>query len=209
MIRVRVSASSPVVRVGLETLLREDPRFAVVTSNSAGPPGVGVRDAHANVLLIEIASADKLRNSRSSRLGDETPTVLLVDHLGRADLRRALNSGARAILPRDATGAEIVAAIEAASAGLTVFGSEEMDTLLPVMNESAAAEAILDEALSARELEVLAMMAEGLGNKEIAARLSISEHTVKFHVSSILGKLSAATRGEAVARGVREGLITI
>jgi hypothetical protein len=53
------------------------------------------------------------------------------------------------------------------------------------------------------------MLAEGLGNKDIAARLKISEHTVKFHVSSILGKLRATTRGEAVARGVREGLVVI
>ena len=68
---------------------------------------------------------------------------------------------------------------------------------------------IQGEALSSRELEVLAMVAEGLGNKDIAARLKISEHTVKFHVSSILGKLRATTRGEAVARGVREGLVVI
>jgi DNA-binding NarL/FixJ family response regulator len=58
-------------------------------------------------------------------------------------------------------------------------------------------------------MEVLAMMAEGMANKEIAAQLKISEHTVKFHVSSILGKLAVSSRGEAVARGVRDGLIMI
>lgn len=68
---------------------------------------------------------------------------------------------------------------------------------------------VLSIDLSSRGLEVLAMLAEGLGNKDIASRLKISEHTVKFHVSSILGKLRASTRGEAVAHGVREGLIVI
>jgi len=63
------------------------------------------------------------------------------------------------------------------------------------------------EPLSDRESSVLALMAEGAGNKEIAARLGISEHTVKFHVSSILNKLGAATRTEAVTRGYKEGLI--
>jgi DNA-binding NarL/FixJ family response regulator len=63
------------------------------------------------------------------------------------------------------------------------------------------------EPLTPREIDVLSLLAEGAGNKEIAARLHISEHTVKFHVSSILGKLGAATRTEAVTRGYKEGLI--
>ena len=102
-----------------------------------------------------------------------------------------------------------MAAIEGAAVGPTVLSSEDMDVLLPADPEVVPADAIPGEALSSRELEVLAMLAEGLGNKDIAARLKISEHTVKFHVSSILGKLRATTRGEAVARGVREGLVVI
>jgi len=94
-----------------------------------------------------------------------------------------------------------------AATGLIVLSGEDMFALLPADAETS--EFIPDEALSSRELEVLAMLAEGLGNKDIAARLKISEHTVKFHVSSILGKLRATTRGEAVARGVREGLVVI
>jgi DNA-binding NarL/FixJ family response regulator len=65
------------------------------------------------------------------------------------------------------------------------------------------------EQLTAREREVLAFMSDGLGNKEIAARLGISEHTVKFHTSSILGKLSVASRTEAVTQGIRRGLIAL
>ena len=102
-----------------------------------------------------------------------------------------------------------MAAIEGAAAGLVVLSSEDMDALLPADAEAVPGEFISGEALSSRELEVLAMLAEGLGNKDIAVRLKISEHTVKFHVSSILGKLRVTTRGEAVARGVREGLVVI
>ncbi len=208
MTRVLVIASSPIVRAGLETVLREDPRFAVLATPGAGSSAARIRDARPDVLLIEIALADKLPAQAFMR-DDAPPTVLLADHLGRAELRRALHSSVRAVLPRDATGPEIMAAVEGVAVGLAVLSSEDMDALLPTTAEAASADFIPGEALSSRELEVLTMLAEGMGNKEVATRLKISEHTVKFHVSSILGKLRVTTRGEAVARGVREGLIVI
>ena len=207
MTRVLVVASSPVVRAGLEAMLREDARFTVLTNPN--PATALSRNARPDVLLTEMATADRLAAHSAFIRDDAPPTVLLADHLGRSELRRALHSGVRAVLPRDATGSEIIAAIEGAAAGLIVLSSEDMDVLLPADAEVVPADVIPGEALSARELEVLAMLAEGLGNKDIAARLKISEHTVKFHVSSILGKLRATTRGEAVARGVREGLVVI
>jgi two-component system, NarL family, response regulator YdfI len=209
MTRVLVVASSPIIRAGLEALLREDSRFAVLASPGAGSSSARVRDVRPDVILIEIATADKLATLPGFTLDDAPPTVLLADHLGRGELRRALHSGVRAILPRDANGQEIVAAIEGAAVGLTVLSSEDMDVLLPFAVEAVTADVVTGEALSSRELEVLGMLAEGLANKDIATRLEISEHTVKFHVSSILGKLGVTTRGEAVARGVRRGLIVI
>jgi DNA-binding NarL/FixJ family response regulator len=207
MTRILVMASSPIVRAGLETMLREDSRFTVLTNPHAST--APARNARPDVLLIEMAVADRLARHSAFIRDDAPPTVLLADHLGRAELRRALHSGIRAVLPRDATGPEIMAAIEGAATGLIVLSSEDMDALLPADAEVVPTDVIPGEALSSRELEVLAMLAEGLGNKDIAARLKISEHTVKFHVSSILGKLRATTRGEAVARGVREGLVVI
>jgi NarL family two-component system response regulator YdfI len=209
MTRVKVVASSPVVRAGLEALLREDPRFVVLSSGGVPLPGARAQDSTADVVLMEVASANKLATLAQPRHGEGPATVLLADDLGRAELQRILHAGVQAVLRRDATGPEIIAAIEAAAAGLTVLSSDEMDALLPSALETGAAGIIPDEPLSVREQEVLAMMAEGLGNKEIATRLKISEHTVKFHVSSILAKLRAATRGEAVARGIREGLVVI
>ena len=113
------------------------------------------------------------------------------------------------MLGHEAAQHEILAAIEAVSAGLTALAPEQMDLLLPSAADNDESEPWLHEALTARESEVLAMLAEGTSNKEIAARLKISEHTAKFHVSSILAKLGATTRTEAVSRGVRQGLIVI
>ncbi len=125
-----------------------------------------------------------------------------------------LRSGVSAVLPNTATGEEILAAVEAALAGLIVLPRDALEIFeeTPPMQEanhesSALGLEPLTETLTPRERQVLNMMAEGFGNKEIAWRLQISEHTVKFHVSSILAKLGASSRTEAVTRGLRRGLI--
>jgi DNA-binding NarL/FixJ family response regulator len=107
------------------------------------------------------------------------------------------------MLPREAAPEQIVAALYAASAGLVAIPAESSSLVVPAATESVA------ENLTPREMETLEMLAEGLSNKQIAARLSISEHTAKFHVNSILGKLNAATRTEAVMRGLRTGLLKV
>lgn len=204
MIRVHIIASSPVVRAGLEAMLRETPGLSMLSSGQTN-----WFHAQADVQLIELRSGTGRLGGQAGFVGDDAPPiVLLADHLGRAELRHVLHAGVRAVLPRDAAAGEIIAAIQAAAAGLFVISSEDMDALLPAEPEPAGG-FVQGEALTAREMQVLSMLAEGWANKEIAVRLKISEHTVKFHVSSILGKLGAATRGEAVARGMREGLVVI
>jgi DNA-binding NarL/FixJ family response regulator len=113
----------------------------------------------------------------------------------------------RAILPADASASEILAAIEAAAAGLAVVDVRDLEGLLAASVPQAAEEGATP--LTARELEVLRMLAEGAANKTIAWKLGISEHTVKFHVAQILGKLGAGTRTEAVTVGIRKGLILL
>jgi DNA-binding NarL/FixJ family response regulator len=116
----------------------------------------------------------------------------------------------RAVLPRDSSAQEIAAALEAVTQDLVAITPEVLETLLPTASEDREEESeYLQEPLTSRETEVLALLAEGAGNKEIATNLNISEHTAKFHVSSILSKLGAATRTEAVTRGYRLGLIFI
>jgi DNA-binding NarL/FixJ family response regulator len=101
-----------------------------------------------------------------------------------------------------------VAAVHAAAAGLLVVPVEEGVVLSP-MHETMQEPEETIELLTPREMDVLEMLAEGLSNKLIAHRLSISDHTAKFHVNSILAKLNAGTRTEAVTRGIRLGLIKI
>lgn len=115
-----------------------------------------------------------------------------------------VDGAVRASLPPDISPEEMAATLVAVDAGLFVIHpnhrarTASYDSLRPAHTP-----------LTARETEVLAMLAEGLGNKIIAGRLGISENTVKFHVSSIMDKLEAGSRTEAVARGLRQGLVII
>jgi len=123
-------------------------------------------------------------------------------------LAAALRAGVRAVSPREVSAEQLTAAIQAVAAGLVVVTHDEVASSV-AESIPAPAHAELAEPLTPREREVLQMMAAGLANKEIAAKLAISEHTVKFHVASILGKLGASTRTEAVSNGIRHGLILL
>lgn len=220
MIRVLVVAASAVVRAGLEGMLRDDGRFQPVRRAPAFDnfaslawPSAGSLSAGspADAILADVPDRRALAPFLVPAAdAGGPPVVLLADDLARRDLRRAWAAGARALLPRDAAPPEILAALEAAAAGLVVLDAERLPLLLP-----PAGAAVLDldapvlDALSARESEVLALLAHGLSNKTIAARLRISEHTVKFHVSAILSKLGAASRAEAVAKGIKDGLLVL
>ena len=106
-----------------------------------------------------------------------------------------------ALLQQNSTSEQIISAIHSSSIGLLTLDS----SLVP----QPEAHEDLSEELTPRESEVLRLLAEGFGNREIANRLNISEHTIKFHIRSILAKLGAATRTEAVTRGLRAGLIEL
>jgi len=137
--------------------------------------------------------------------------VVLVDEPAPDWTSRALRSGVYGLLPRDASAADIYSAIEAAHRGLLLLDPALAQEVFASKTNVRFAESGPEqlEELTPREIEVLGMMAEGLGNKEIAARLSISDHTVKFHISSILAKFGAATRTEAVTIGIRRGLVLL
>jgi DNA-binding NarL/FixJ family response regulator len=117
----------------------------------------------------------------------------------------AASSGARGIVLRDSAPDRLVAALQAVARGLVVIDPQLRD-LLPRRRTAPSA---LAEPLTPREHEVLQLLAEGRSNKSIAARLGISEHTAKFHVNAILGKLGAATRTEALAQAARLGLVLL
>ncbi len=210
MIRVLVWAKSAITRAGLEAIVRADPRFEVAENLSRTADLLSaMRESAPDAILIDTSDISIARGLPGvSALPAAPALVALVDSTRRADILRALQSGARAILWRESHPREVTAALQAAHDGLIVFSPEILEVLLPASAELAGSDDLPPgEPLTAREIDVLSLLAEGAGNREIAARLHISEHTVKFHVSSILAKLGAATRTEAVTRGYKEGLI--
>jgi DNA-binding NarL/FixJ family response regulator len=182
VIRVQIAATSAVVRAGLESLI-------------ASSPDLTITDSYADVVLAAV-QLDELMPAPA--------IVLLGDAAWTAD---ALRLGVRAVLPPDAGAAEILAAIQAAAAGMAVIDPRELESLVAAGVPQPVAEAATP--LTAREREVLRMLADGAANKTIAWKLGISEHTVKFHVAQILAKLNAGTRTEAVTLGIRQGLILL
>jgi DNA-binding NarL/FixJ family response regulator len=207
MIRVLIKASSPVVRSGLTGLLRPFPQIQIVegSSNDFDSSEDALSGSQADVVLTATES-DESSLAEIERTANEAPLILLASD--RAERAEAFRHGVRAVLPNHVTGPQIVAAIEAVAAGLGVFDPEEIDQLVTLGTTNETPEKLL-EALTPREIQVLRAMAEGLGNKEIAVRFGISENTVKFHVGSVMGKLGAASRTEAVMLGIRHGLVLI
>jgi two-component system, NarL family, response regulator YdfI len=213
MIRVLIVASSSISRSGLETLLRASSSLQIVGLISEfGQLAEKVEELQPDVVVAEITGQDTALPEEIPKLSEEAPVaiVLLVDDANSERDLDAFRNGARAVLPRNMSPDGIIAAVEAVGAGLAVLLPEGLDSLLregSVSHRSVSPPLV--EALTPREIEVLGMMVEGWGNKEISARLGISEHTVKFHVASIMGKLNASSRTEAVTSGIRHGLIML
>ena len=131
------------------------------------------------------------------------PLVVLTPHARRM-AAQALRAGARAVLGVGADAAQIAAAAISVFHGLLAMPADVAQSLDPPATLAAA-----PEPLTPRELEILGLLAGGDSNKTIAARLSISVHTVKFHISSILAKLGVGSRTEAVALGLRLGIVLL
>ena len=219
MIRVFIIADSPLARTDLEDLLKARAIKIAGSAANLETAEALLLDADGDVVLIDAIDADSEQSRRSlqdlmqalvdSGLPSELAVVVLADHLPRPASTAALRAGVRAVLPRDVSPDQLVIALEAAASGLVVLHPTDVEDALPAPAAASSALAELAEPLTRREREVLQMLAAGFGNKGIASRLTISEHTVKFHVTSILGKLGAETRTEAVSLGIRRGLVLL
>ena len=200
MIRLLIAAPSDIVRSGLEALAASSPELRVVGSFSDLS---GAVDLRSDVVL----AAFPLEEVAAAMDGPSAPLVLLTNDAEPTWTVEGLRLGVRAVLPRDVSQAAILAAVEAAANGLAVLDPKDLDALL---SSTRAAHSVNETStLTTRELEVLRMMAEGAANKIIAWKLGISENTVKFHVASILAKLAAASRTEAVTMGIRKGFVLL
>lgn len=187
MIRVAIIGESLLRREALARVLADDERFDIVEARR----GVDV------IVVIE---------PRWEDLPNDGPPMVVLGGGVPPDV--PLEGVIRACLPPDALPAEVAAAISAAACDLTCLTQAQVRRWLRA-SVPHSDEPVMMERLTPRELQVLRMLAGGLGNKEIAGQLGISDHTAKFHVAQILAKLGAGSRAEAVVIGIRRGLVPI
>jgi DNA-binding NarL/FixJ family response regulator len=209
MVRIVIVAPTLAVRAGLRALLAAEGKMEVIAEASRlsdlnpVPPELDV------FVLAAGFEMDELRQALSS--GEAAGVLLLIEE-GVAGVQSLAQLPTRAwgVLPLDSSAEELQAAVNAINEGLIVGEKSIMEPLFRRLVYSEEVEADFNiEMLTDREAEVLQLLAQGLANKQIAAALGISEHTVKFHVSAIYGKLGAASRTEAVRIGVRRGWVTL
>ncbi|MEW6085467.1 MAG: response regulator transcription factor [Chloroflexota bacterium] len=191
MIRVLLKVSSPALRAGLQALLAFDRAIKVVNDS--------LDEENEADVIIASASPASFSDGESAPPASAGILLLSDDQPNVEEMKRA--SRVWGILPTDSSAEELTAAIHALSQGLIVGAPHLLFASESEVTERAP--------LTERELEVLGLLARGLANKQIAVELGISEHTVKFHVSSIYNKLAVTNRTEAVRAGLRGGWIAL
>ena len=209
-IRVLVIAPALAVRLGLRALLSADQAIDVI-GEAPALSGFDSLLSGADILVIASSSGSDLDFQSILPATASTGVLLLVEDSPPSGWEiPSLHGRAWGLLPLDSSVEELAAAVHAVFEGLVVGLPALIEPLLesrpPARGDQPAS---LVEPLTHREIEVLQLLAQGLANKQIAAALGISEHTVKFHVSGIYTRLGAASRTEAVRLGVRLGLIVL
>jgi DNA-binding NarL/FixJ family response regulator len=197
VIRVQLDISSPALRAGLRALLSSDETIRIINDSLN-------EDSEADVVITSASHASisgrTLNASHEFDSGSTAATLFLSDdRLNAREMMRV--SRVWGVLPTEASAEELAAAVHALSQGLIV-GTATL--LFESENEPLSHGPLTD-----RESEVLGLVAKGLANKQIAVALGISEHTVKFHVSSIYSKLNVTNRTEAVREGLRGGWVAL
>jgi DNA-binding NarL/FixJ family response regulator len=210
VIRIAIADDHPVVREGLVAMLETEPDFQVVGTASTGAEAVVLvagMDPDVMLLDLELPELDGVGVLR--RLAaDGTRVKVIVFTVFDTDERiiAAVEAGAAGYLLKGAPRAELFAAVRTVAAGGSLLAPAASSAVLRRVRGEAAGGG---PSLTPREHDVLEALARGLGNKQIAAQLGVSERTVKFHVSSLFGKLGAGNRTEAVTIAARTGLVTI
>jgi len=210
-LRIAIVAAAPLVQAGLSRAVEASDRFelvAVAVSMHALRAALIQQSAlQIDVAIVETNAAEDPVATRAAL--DAGLRLVLLSDAEPIQLAPLVTAGA-ACLPTAAGDREIAAAVDAVAAGLVAMRSDFFrETLHKAAGANERRPVELVEPLTPRELQVLRLLAGGFANKHIAHDLRISEHTAKFHVGRILGKLDAATRAEAVAIGLRDGLILL
>lgn len=211
-LRVLIVARRPVERAGLRGLLDGVSGVSIVgVARSVEEAAQTRQSAEMDVVLAawDEGGVEASLALTESLARDGKPLVLLGDAPAPTDLARLVRAGLRGFLLGDSGAEEACAAIAAVARGLLVVDPLLARAVPGLAGSTSLAAIPMDSALTERESEVLQLLALGLPNKAIARRLDVSEHTVKFHVGSILAKLDAGSRTEAVTRAARRGLLVL
>lgn len=211
-IRILLADDHPVVRDGLAAILGTQPDFEVVGMAATGLEAVRLAaEAAPDVVLLDLAmpemdGVEALKSLRQSQPGVHVIVFTAFDTDER--IIEAVQAGAQGYLLKGAPREEIFSAVRVAHAGGSLLQPLVASRLLHYVSRGWRKRE--DSApLTPREQEVLDLLGLGLQNKEIASRLKVTERTIKFHVNSILRKLGASNRTEAVARATQRGLIDL
>jgi DNA-binding NarL/FixJ family response regulator len=199
MLRILIVDDHPIVREGLGAVVARFPDLTLVGECADGETAVDVyRELRPDVVLMDLRlpKKDGLEATREILREDPQANVLLLTTFQEEGLaRRALQAGARGVLLKDASPDELVAAVRAAASGTVTLDPELTGALLqkPLLSE--------------REREILSLIALGFSNKEVAKKLYLTENTVKTHLANLFQKLGVHDRAEAVAEGLKRGLL--
>jgi len=202
VITVLVADDHALVRNGIVSFIQAEPGFRVVAEGANGAEAVSLWQRHRpRITLIDLKMPIMDGVTAIQTIRQEDPKaiiVILTTYDGEADIFRGVSAGAKGYVLKDIEPRELMECLRQVAVG---------GTHIPPMIAMKLSNHLSSEALTGREVEVLALVADGFSNAEIAGRLYISETTVKAHMKNVLGKLDATSRTEAVALASRRGLI--
>ena len=204
--RVLVVAQRPLARAGLRSLLPEQELAGEASSIEQALQLSSSLECDLVFIELNEDVSDEWLHAAESLLAAGKHLVILGEPSAR-QARQLIEVGVRGILPMNAGVDEVSAALQAASRGLLVLDPKALQAMLSP--QEIIEEVNEPDGFTEREREVLELLARGWPNRMIANKLQISEHTVKFHVASLLNKLGASSRTEAVTRAVRRGLLAL
>jgi DNA-binding NarL/FixJ family response regulator len=205
-LRVLIVGDDPLTRAGLTALLSAESDIQINGEFEAGADWVDQLNAFdPDAIVWDLGWDSAVEIEGVLDLASEMPPILALVP-DETQIYRLWVSGIRGLLARNAGAEALASAIRSLKQGLAVFDPSLLRSLVAAEDAEGGES---ESALSPREMDVLRLLADGLSNRAIAEELVISEHTVKFHVNSIMGKLNAESRTEAVVIAMRAGIISL